>query len=1046
GSQLGMLSADGRCKTFDRSANGYVKGEGVGVLVLKPLGRAVADGNTIHGVIRATAEGHGGKASSLTAPNPQAQASLVFDAWKGAGVPIDSVSYIEAHGTGTELGDPLEVEALTTAFRKLAQAQGISLAEGGCGLGSVKSNIGHLEPAAGVAGLIKVLLAMRHGRLPATLHVKEVNPYLKLEGSPFRLVREAALWTGSPLRAGVSAFGFGGSNAHVALESWPGAPAEPAAGQAPLHCIVPLSAKTPAALRERVTAMCDHLGRQAVPWRDLVFTLQHGREIFEHRLDVGASSVAEVLAQWRGWLGGSLIPPVTPFEHLAKGRLLSLPTYPFARTPIWFHRQPTAAVRPAEPAVAAAPMQQQRPQPKPAPTAPALTVGPSLAEIRAILAELLYLPAESIADDARFVDLGLDSILAVEFAKKLQDSFAIDLRATRLYDYSSVVELAAHIDGARAQPRSGAASEGPLQPTHAEAAPGVAAELLPPPAVPLPDAGAALAEIRAMLAELLYLEPAAIEDDTPFVELGLDSILAVEFAKKLQDHYAIDLRATRLYDHACVGDLARWIASVPATPPKANHLVVPPAVSAKVTAAAAPAAAEPAVQPATVPAPADQGDGDIAIVGMAARYPGANDVHALWRNLAAGVDSVADVPKERWLVDPLYPHQTYCRKGGFIDGVDQFDPLFFKISPQEAEWMDPQQRLFLEQGWLALEDAGIPERLSSGMRCAVFAGAGQGDYFLAMDPKAEAGAQFGMGNVSSILAARLSYFLNLKGPAISLDTACSSSLVATHLAAQSLRSGECDVALAGGVMLMITPQLHVRACQTRMLSPQGHCKSFDAQANGFVPAEGVGVVVLKRLRDAIAEGDRIHAVIRGSGTNQDGRTNGITAPSAKSQAALALDVYRRFGIDPSTITCVEAHGTGTELGDPIEVEALTEAFRHYTPASQYCAIGSIKSNIGHSMPAAGVGGLIKAVLMLRERKIAPSLHCAEENPKIDFASSPFYVAQELHDWQPPAGVPRRVVVSSFGFSGTNAHLVLEEWKEAPLGAPASQGPWSFVLS
>ncbi|HYI12098.1 MAG TPA: SDR family NAD(P)-dependent oxidoreductase [Thermoanaerobaculia bacterium] len=996
-SQLGMLSVDGRCKTFDRSANGYVKGEGVGAVLLKPLARALADDDHVYGVIRATAEGHGGKASSLTAPNPQAQAQLVLDAWTRAGVPIDSVSYIETHGTGTELGDPLEVEALTTAFQAVAREQGVELREGFCGLGSIKSNIGHLEPAAGIAGLIKVLLAMQHRTLPPTIHVEEVNPYLHLEGSPFRLVREQTAWTATPLRAGVSAFGFGGSNAHAALEE---APPRAAEEDRPFLASIPLSAKTPAALREMAANLCEHLERQPVQWRDLVFTLQDGRERFEHGITLQASSVNELVTRMRAWLGGATIAPVEDLAPLANGRRIPLPTYPFARTRIWYDRKSAAPEAVAVPAPVQAPVPIATEE-----LTPPIPLA-RLEEIRSILAELLYLDPSAIADDARFVDLGLDSILAVEFAKKLKDRFTVDLRATRLYDYSTVAELAAHIDGGSISP----AEPAPLP----EVAPVAAAPVPAPP----------VEEIRLMLAELLYLDPSAIADDARFVDLGLDSILAVEFAKKLKDRFGADLRATRLYDYSTVLDLAGYIGE-----------------------SAAPAAAMPLPAPEPVVEPqAEIRDTDIAIIGISGCFPGAPDLNAFWRNLAAGVDSIVDVPRERWSVDELYPHKTYCRKGGFLEDIDQFDPLFFKISPQEAEWMDPQQRLFLEQAWLALEDAGLPDRTLSGLRCAVFAGAGQGDYFRLMEGDGDGSAQFGIGNVTSILAARISYFLNLKGPAVSLDTACSSSLVATHLAAQALRGGECDLALAGGVSLMITPQMHLLTSQTRMLSPEGQCKTFDAEANGFVPGEGVGVAVLKRLRDAVADGDRIYAVIRGSGTNQDGHTNGITAPSAQSQTALQVGVYERFGIDPSTITCVEAHGTGTKLGDPIEIDALTDAFRRFTPETQYCAIGSVKTNIGHTLPAAGMAGLLKSVLMLRARQIAPSLHCRTENEEIDFARSPFYVNRELRDWQPPAGVPRRVAVSSFGFSGTNAHLVLEEWRDSSRGNAPDAGPWSFVLS
>ncbi|HEY2322106.1 MAG TPA: SDR family NAD(P)-dependent oxidoreductase [Thermoanaerobaculia bacterium] len=961
-SQLGMLSPDGRCKTFDRSANGYVKGEGVGAVLLKPLSRALADGDHVHAVIRSTAEGHGGRASSLTAPNPQAQAQLLVDAYRRAGVGIDTISYVETHGTGTELGDPVEVDALTRAFQTVAAEQGVVLGNAVCGLGSIKSNIGHLEPAAGMAGLIKVVLAMRTRTLPPTLHVRDVNPYLKLDGSPFRLVLEPAAWDASPLRAGVSAFGFGGSNAHVVLEE---APAVPASDDRSFAAAVPLSAKTPEALRAMAAALCDHLERAPQPWRDVVFTLREGREEFEQRLSIQASSCRELTAKLRAWLDGAAIEADAVLPAPPAGRRVSLPPYPFAKTRIWFDRRAPAAPAPAQ--------------------APA-----HVDDVRAMLAELLYLEPSAIAEDASFVDLGLDSILAVEFAKKLQDRFGIDLRATRLYDYSTVRDLAAYLGGSTTAP--------------AVEAPAVAVAATP--------AGATVDEIRAMLAELLYLEPSAVAEDASFAELGLDSILAVEFAKKLQDRFGTDLRAARLYDYSTVRDLAAHLGAASTVEP---------------------------LTPAARPAP--DAESDIAIIGMSGRFPGAPTLADFWRNLADGVDSITDIPPQRFAAD----ERMQCAKGGFLDDIDQFDPLFFKISPQEAEWMDPQQRLFLEQAWLALEDAGLSDRALAGASCAVFAGAGQGDYFRLMEGSDnDASAQFGIGNVSSILAARIAYLLDLKGPAVSIDTACSSSLVAVHLACQALRGGECDLALAGGVSLMITPQMHLLTSASRMLSPDGKCKTFDSEANGFVPGEGVGAVVLKRLAAAVADGDRIYAVIRGSGTNQDGRTNGITAPSAQSQTALQLAVYERYGIDPSTITYVEAHGTGTKLGDPIEIDALTDSFRRFTKAARFCAVGSVKTNIGHTLPAAGMAGLIKSVLALRARKIPPSLHCGTENEHIDFARSPFFVNRELREWLPVPGAPRRAAVSSFGFSGTNAHLVLDERPEPP--APPSAGPWSFVLS
>ncbi|CAN7392135.1 SDR family NAD(P)-dependent oxidoreductase [Trinickia sp. LjRoot230] len=422
----------------------------------------------------------------------------------------------------------------------------------------------------------------------------------------------------------------------------------------------------------------------------------------------------------------------------------------------------------------------------------------------------------------------------------------------------------------------------------------------------------------------------------------------------------------------------------------------------------------------------------VAVIGMACRYPQSPDVEAFWRNLAQGVDCVVEVPADRWPdddwfhADPRHRGTSYSKWAGLLERIDTFDPLFFGISPAEAELMDPQQRIFLEECWKAIEHAGYAPSALSTSTCGVYVGCSTGDYGRVLQRAGEdtAGPAF-MGTSNAILAARISYLLNLKGPAVAIDTACSSSLVAVHLACESIRSGENDVALAGGVNVLATPIGHILTSQVGMPSPDGRCAAFDASANGIVFAEGCGVLVLKALSKALADNDEILGVIDASGTNQDGRTNGITAPSTTAQEQLLRQVYRRFGIDPGCIGYVEAHGTGTPLGDPIEVAALGSAFG---AAAQPCALGSVKSNIGHTGFAAGVAGLIKVLLCLRHRKLAPSLHYRKPNPHIDFASSPFFVNTAYGDWA--SDTTRVAAVSAFGFSGTNAHVVVSEYVHA----------------
>ncbi|WP_257389617.1 beta-ketoacyl synthase N-terminal-like domain-containing protein, partial [Tahibacter caeni] len=362
-------------------------------------------------------------------------------------------------------------------------------------------------------------------------------------------------------------------------------------------------------------------------------------------------------------------------------------------------------------------------------------------------------------------------------------------------------------------------------------------------------------------------------------------------------------------------------------------------------AEAAPAAASTTTQRSSAGEP-------IAVIGMAGQFPQAATLAEFWRNLAAGRDCIGAVPPQRWDMERYYrpgapaPGLSNSRWMGLLDGFDHFDPLFFNISPKEAEYMDPQQRLFLQACWHAIEDAGFNTRSLSGTRCGVFAGCATGDYQL-LATEQRLTAQGFTGNASSILAARISYFFNLQGPCVAIDTACSSSLVAIAQACDSLSSGASEIALAGGVYVASGPDMHIKTAQAGMLSTDGRCFAFDQRANGFVPGEGVGVVVLKRLADAQRDDDPVYGVIQGWGVNQDGKTNGITAPNPQSQTRLQLEVYDRFGIDPGGIQLVEAHGTGTKLGDPIEVEALKASFGRYTQKTGYCALGSVKSNIGH---------------------------------------------------------------------------------------------------
>ena len=440
----------------------------------------------------------------------------------------------------------------------------------------------------------------------------------------------------------------------------------------------------------------------------------------------------------------------------------------------------------------------------------------------------------------------------------------------------------------------------------------------------------------------------------------------------------------------------------------------------------------------------------IAIVGMACRFPGgANDLDAYWQLLRQGVDAITNIPPERWDVDSYYdpdpetPGKMYTRSGAFLRNVDQFDPQFFGISPREAVDLDPQQRLLLEVTWEALENAGQAPDLLARSRTGIFIGIGQNDYAqlqLKSGDLRRLNAYMATGNGLSFASGRLSYVLGLQGPNLAIDTACSSSLVAIHLACQSLRSGECNLSLAGGAHLNLSPEITILLSTTRALSPDGRCKTFDASANGFSRGEGCGVVVLKRLSDATAGGDNILALIRGSAVNHDGPSSSLTVPNELAQEELLQQALRNARAEPHQIQYVEAHGTGTSLGDPIEVAALGKILCRERSKDESLVVGSVKTNFGHLEAAAGIAGLIKTVLALERQEIPPHLHFKQPNPHIPWNELSLRVPTQLIPW-PSGDKPRLAGVSSFGMSGTNAHVVLEEAPRRPVRpAPETERP------
>ncbi|GAA2267733.1 hypothetical protein GCM10010430_61150 [Kitasatospora cystarginea] len=557
------------------------------------------------------------------------------------------------------------------------------------------------------------------------------------------------------------------------------------------------------------------------------------------------------------------------------------------------------------------------------------------------------------------------------------------------------------------------------------------------PAVTVEEVPGWLAEV---FEEVVGIPSADLEPAASFAELGVESVMLAELVVRIEQRTGRPLEPTVLLEHPTPGELARRLAADGAVATGAQvagaRVVAAPLGDAVVggTASGSPAVGTAPGDGGTVERPGQPqpltaaGTGAIAVIGMACRFPGAPDVAAFWEQLTAGRDAVTEVPPGRWDTARLYraepvPGHSVGRWGGFLDGIEEFDPDYFGMTEQEATALDPALRLFLEGTETALRDAGYLDAELAGRPVGVFAGARMSGYRRRVGVHARS---LGLGGAQNFIAAQVSHHYDLHGPAMVVDSACSSALVAVQLACRSLLAGESELAVAGAVEVLLDEEPYLEFSAARALSPSGRCRTFDERADGFVPGEGCGVLLLKRLDAAVRDGDVVHAVIDAVAVNNDGRTMGLTTPNPKAQSALVRRALAEAGLRASEIGMVEAHGTGTVIGDPIELRALTEAFRDQTDGSGGCVIGSVKSNIGHLLSAAGIAGLIKAVLAVRHGTIPPTVGCERPNPRFDLGSSPFRVTAEPVGW-PDRG--RRVAgVSAFGLGGTNAHAIVGEFR------------------
>ncbi|WP_075185106.1 amino acid adenylation domain-containing protein [Teredinibacter haidensis] len=979
---LDLLSKDGRSNPFGKNGSGFVVGEGVGAILIKPLADAERDGDYIHGVIKGSAVGFSGRGVGGGSSKPKLQKESILTAIENSGIDASSISYIETAAPGASLADATEITALKDAF-------GVDSSEHSrIFIGSVKSNIGHLESASAMSQLMKVLLQLKHKIIFPTVNVGTVSPLIQLKDSGLEISQKLMPWeptkqqvaekrnggsahqtTSEPRRALINAFGATGSGGHVVIEEYTNHCKQEQAGDQ----LILLSAATEAQLVQLAQRLLQYLKQSTnvSPLSDIAHTLRMGRTEMLERVAMVVKSHQELAQMLQNFIEGTehrtgmyrgTAKSASDAKHLekqtnlgllaqdwvrgvkfswqgltpTKSKRAPLPTYPFAKERHWIKKENNVIDQHASMTGTYDGAFNGTPHLTSSSDSVANTENDQLLSdvseyLKDIISEVSEIPASQIDSTSTFDHYGINSFMITKLNFALEKDFG-ELSKTLFFEYQTIHQLSQYF----------------------------------------------LNQHTKQVNKLLGVNASATSD------IAHDNRQQMANIRQANELSMLEQRPYRV--------------------------------------------------------------ADIAIVGLSGKFPQSDSIDAYWDNLKSATDCVSEIPLDRWDYRDYYeedktiPGKIHSKWGGFISGIDEFDPLFFNISPREAEFMDPQERLFLQTVWHTFEDAGYAPSSKEIARhkIGVFVGVMYGEYQLFSGATNRISNSMAVGASYGTIANRVSYILNLTGPSMAIDTLCSSSLTALHIAVNSIKNGECEAAVVGGVNLSIHPNKYIMQAQGNMSSSEGRCRSFGEGGDGFVASEGVGAMFIKPLRQSIADGDNIYAVIKGTAINNDGKTHGYTVPNPNAHAEMIVDALQTANINPECISYVEAHGTGTSLGDPIEITGLTKAFGTFTPKTAFCAIGSAKSNIGHTEAAAGIAGISKILMQMKHKTLVPSLHSKQLNPNINFDKSPFYVQQQLTPWKrpivdingQPQEYPRTACISSLGAGGSNAHAIIQEYVES----------------